>query len=95
VRPSVGPAVSIGSRTPSFFYSADVEPVQLTVVANEIEAEVVCGLLRENGIRCAWVKGNVASAISAASGGFAIDGPTEILVDPDDLDAANEVLARR
>jgi hypothetical protein len=72
-----------------------VEPVRLTIVSNEIEAEVLCGLLRENGIRCNYTKSNMAAAISAASGGFSMDGPTEVFVGPDDLEAAKKVLEQR
>jgi putative signal transducing protein len=68
-----------------------VSAVRLTVVGNEMEAEVVCGLLRSNGIPCFQRKSDRAGAISA-SGGFSMAGPTEILVDEADLDAARKLL---
>jgi hypothetical protein len=69
-----------------------VEPVTLTVVGNEFEAEVLCGMLRVHGIRCSYRKTNSAAAISAFSGGGLTAGPTEVLVAQDDLDAARELL---
>jgi Putative prokaryotic signal transducing protein len=64
----------------------------LTVVADEMEAEALCGLLRANGIRCTYRKTNVAAAASA-DGGRSIFGPTEVLVADDDLAAARNLLA--
>ena len=69
--------------------------VKLTVVHDELEAEALCGLLRANGIACFYRKTNVAGAIGAESGGFAIAGPTEVLVSEHDLDAAQELLRGR
>jgi hypothetical protein len=71
-----------------------MEPVVVTVVADEMEAEVVCGLLRENGIECAYARDNAASGAPGITGGFAIPGPTEIFVAEGDLEAAKEILAR-
>jgi Putative prokaryotic signal transducing protein len=76
-------------------YKAAVAGVHLTVVTDEMQAEVVCGLLRQNGIACSYRKTDSAGAISAYGGGYAIAGPTEILVDEDNLEAAQQVLARR
>ncbi len=69
-----------------------MDPVKLTVVSNEMEAEIVCGLLRENGIQCAMRKSDRAGAFSALSGGFAVDGAIEIVVHEQDLAAARELL---
>ena len=69
-----------------------VDPVRLTLVANEIEAEILCGALRANGIECMYRKSDPAAAISALSGGFAIGGPTEVLVHQEDLEAARKLL---
>jgi hypothetical protein len=71
-----------------------MEPVVVTVVADEMEAEVVCGLLRENGIECAYARDNAAAGAPGITGGFAIAGPTEIFVAEGDLEAAKEILAR-
>ena len=66
--------------------------VHLTVVANEIEAEVVCGLLRANGIECAYRTTNLAAGLADGSSSQA--GPREILVDEQSFDAAQELLAQ-
>ena len=74
-------------------YNSDVmSVVTLTVVGDEMEAEAVCGLLRTNGIKCAYRRSNRSAAVGTYGGGFAIAGPTEVLVDQDDLEAAREVL---
>ena len=65
----------------------------LTVVGDEMEAEVLCGLLRANGIRCAYRKSNRAAAIAGASG-WSIAGPTDVLVGEDDLAAAQALLRK-
>ena len=75
-------------------YKASVAGVHLTVVPDEMQAEVVCGLLRENGIACSYRKTDPAAAVGTYGGGYAIAGPTEILVAEDDLEAAGRVLAR-
>ena len=64
--------------------------VTLTIVHDEMEADVVCGMLRANAIECAHRKTNVAGAWSV---GFASGGPIEILVDEHDLAAARELLS--
>jgi hypothetical protein len=71
-----------------------MDAVKLTVVGDEMEAEMLCGLLRSNGVECSYRKTDTAAAISAESGGFAIAGPTEILVHAHDLDAARRLLER-
>jgi hypothetical protein len=70
----------------------DPAPVRLTVVANEPEAELVCGLLRQSGIRCMHRITDLAFGSGGelpASGA----GPREVLVRPDDLATATELLA--
>jgi hypothetical protein len=69
-------------------------PTTLTVVGDEMEAEVLCGLLRANGIRCAYRKSNTAAAISALAAGGPIAGPTEVLVAEADLAAAQALLRK-
>jgi len=71
-----------------------VAAVRLTVVPDEMQAEVLCGRLRASGIECGYRKTDSAAAISAAGGGFAIAGPTEVLVDERDLERAKRLLAR-
>jgi hypothetical protein len=65
---------------------------RLTVVANDVEAEFVCGLMRSNGMSCWYRKTNVGAAIGAESGGFAVAGPTEVLVADSDLAAARKLV---
>lgn len=66
------------------------EVVVVTVVSGEQEAELVCGLLRSAGIKCGY---RDTEAIGSSMEDFINSGPREILVHPDDLDAAKEVLA--
>src|SRR3954471_15134941 len=66
----------------------EMAAVRLTVVRDDMEAEALCGLLRTNGIACFHRKSDVAGAIFAESGGFTIAGPTEVLVNKLDVDAA-------
>jgi Putative prokaryotic signal transducing protein len=71
-----------------------MDAVKLTLVRNEMEAEMLCGLLRTHGIACSYRKTDVAGAIGAESGGFAIAGQTEVLVHQHDLDVARKLLPR-
>jgi hypothetical protein len=70
------------------------ELARLTVVRNAIEAEIVCGLLREEEIRCFERITNVgygAGGEVPTSGG----GAREVVVRSEDLERAREVLADR
>lgn len=67
--------------------------VTLTVVGDEMEAEAVCGLLRTNGIKCAYRRSNMSAGAGTYGGGFAIAGPTEVLVDEADVAAARKLLS--
>ena len=67
-------------------------PVRLTIVGNEVEAELVCGLLRAEGLRCTSRITDIAFGQGgelALSGG----GPREVLVRPEDHRRATELLA--
>jgi hypothetical protein len=66
------------------------EPVVVTVVSGESEAEVVCGLLRSEGIECAY---RDTDAIDSSLEDFIAAGSREILVHEKDLEAAKELLA--
>jgi hypothetical protein len=66
------------------------EGVPVTTVSDEIEAEVVCGLLRSAGIECGH---RVTEATDSALEGIASDGPREILVRESELETARAVLA--
>lgn len=68
---------------------ADV--ARLTVVPNELAAELVCSFLRAEGIRCAHRITDIGAG--AWDGVPSAAGPREVLVDPADVEAAREVLA--
>lgn len=66
------------------------DPVVLTVVSGESEAEVLCGLLRSEGIECAY---RDTQQIDTSLEDFMAAGAREILVRATDLEAAKELLA--
>jgi len=68
------------------------EGVVLTVVADEGEADIVCGLLESAGIDCAF---RDTEAIDSPLEDFTAAGPREILVRETDLAAARELIADR
>lgn len=70
-----------------------MEMVTLTVVPNELEAEQLGGLLRTNGIECAFRPSNMSAGAGTFGGGVGMAGPTEILVRESDLGAARELLS--
>jgi hypothetical protein len=65
------------------------EVVYLTLVPNEYEAELLCALLRTEGITCAHRPTNFGvGSMDGMPGG----GPREIVVQEDDLARAHEIL---
>ena len=66
------------------------DAVVVKVVANEAEADIVCGLLRSNGIECGHRE---TDAIDSVLEDFTPAGPREIIVRPADLEAARAVVA--
>lgn len=68
------------------------DPVRLIAVADEIEAEMVCDLLRSAGVECGH---RVTEARDSPLHGVASDGPQEVIVHRADLDAARAVLAEK
>ncbi len=66
------------------------EGVRLTIVPGEMEADVVCGLLRSAGIEAGH---RVTEETDSVLEGIASDGPREILVHESDLEAARAQLA--
>jgi hypothetical protein len=62
-------------------------PVHLTAVASQTEADMICSLLRANGIKCGDRAADVAIQGIGGSGGW-----REILVSEDQLEAARELL---
>ena len=67
----------------------DEDAVVLKVVADETEAELVCGLLRSAGFECGY---RDTEAIDSQLEDFIAAGPREILVHQADLEAARELL---
>jgi hypothetical protein len=65
------------------------EGVVLTVVKDEIEADVLCGLLLSNGIDCGHRE---TDAIDSTLEDFTPSGPHEIVVHPRDLEDARALL---
>ena len=66
------------------------EEVVLTVVSDEPEAEILCGLLQANGIDCAY---RDTEAIDSPYEDFIAAGAREILVHPADLEDAKQLIA--
>jgi hypothetical protein len=67
-----------------------VAVVTLTVVPNDLEAEMLCGELRANGIECMHEKTNPAAAVGQYGVGQA--GPSAVLVEESQLEAARKFL---
>jgi Putative prokaryotic signal transducing protein len=68
---------------------ADEEVVVVTVVSGVPEAEIVCGLLRSAGIKCAY---RDTEEIDTPLEDFGAAGPQEILVAAADLEDAKSLL---
>jgi hypothetical protein len=68
------------------------ELVVVEVVATEGEAELLCSLLQNEGIRCTY---RVTNYGAGAGDGLAVGGPQEVIVRSEDLGAAREILAKR
>ncbi len=62
----------------------------LTVVPNQLEAEMLCGELRANGIECTFEVTNPAAAVGQFGVGQA--GPSAVLVEEERLDEARKLL---
>jgi hypothetical protein len=63
--------------------------VRLTTTENEIEAEILCGMLRAEGIQCVQQPTNYSADQSMGGG---LGGWREVLVDEADLDRARKLL---
>jgi hypothetical protein len=63
--------------------------VRLTVVGDEAEAAIICGLLRTEGIVCEERRTDRGAGAWEATGS---GGPREILVTPSDLERARKLL---
>jgi hypothetical protein len=66
-------------------------PTRLTIVPNEVDADLLCSFLRTQGIRCNHRVTNIGAG--GWDGVPNAGGPREILVDPDELERAREALA--
>ena len=69
--------------------------VMLTTVANELEAEMLCGELRANGILCSQRDASIAGALYGDAVAGTVLGqasPTEVLVDEQQLEEARKLL---
>ena len=69
--------------------------VTLTVVDNELEAQMICGLLETNGIHCEFRNSSVGAAQYGSEVAGVIFGQgstTEVLVDEGQLDEARKLL---
>ena len=62
---------------------------RLTVVRDALEAETICGLLRTEGIACDHRQTDAGAGAWDATGD---GGPREVLVAPDDLERAQELI---
>jgi hypothetical protein len=67
-----------------------VATARLTVVGNEIEADLACSFLRSEGIECYAKRTDLSAGMGDASSTIA--GPFEIWVGEDDLERAKELL---
>jgi Putative prokaryotic signal transducing protein len=65
--------------------------VVIAVVRDEMEADMVCGMLAANGIRGWYQKTNVGAAIW--TGTMATIGPIQVLVNDRDGEEARRLLA--
>jgi Putative prokaryotic signal transducing protein len=65
------------------------DTVVLTIVPGETEAELLCGLLRANGIECGY---RDTDAIDSQIEDFIAAGPREVLVREADLETARALL---
>ena len=63
----------------------------VTTVADELEADMVAGLLRAEGIESFFKRTDMSAGISG--GGVGMGGPIEIWVDEGDLERAGELAA--
>ena len=66
--------------------------VRLKIVSSEVEAEIVRGLLEDEGIRSMYRPTDVAAA---SFDGWSPGGAREILVAPADLERARELVGEK
>jgi Putative prokaryotic signal transducing protein len=69
-----------------------MDTTRLTIVSEELEAEMLCQLLREDGIHCGHRRTDVAAGAWQIFP--TVGGPREVFVRETDLEAAQDVLRR-
>lgn len=67
-----------------------MDTVVVTVVSTEVEAEMLCSLLRSAGIDCMR---RLTNRGAGASDGVSSGGPQEVIVRAEDVETAREVLS--
>jgi sugar/nucleoside kinase (ribokinase family) len=68
-----------------------VPAATLTIVSNDLEAEMLCGELRANGIDCWYEKTDAGGALAMYTT-TSQAGPTTVLVDATQLEQARKFL---
>jgi Putative prokaryotic signal transducing protein len=71
---------------------SDPSGTLLTTVGSRAEAEMLCGTLRANGIKCGYVLGNIAGAITMGTSGASNVGPVDVFVEDEKLEEARKLL---
>jgi hypothetical protein len=71
---------------------SDPSGTLLTTVAGRTEAEILCGTLRANGIKCGYALSNIAGAITMGTGGASNVGPVDVFVEDERLEDARKLL---
>jgi hypothetical protein len=64
----------------------------LTTVGNRTEAEILCGTLRANAIKCGYALSDIAGATAMVSGGASNLGPVDVFVEEGKLEEARQLL---
>jgi hypothetical protein len=64
----------------------------LTTVGSSAEAEILCGELRANGIKCGYALSDVAGGMAMVTEGSPNVGPVDVFVEDDKLDEARQLL---
>ena len=69
-----------------------MDEASLTVVASGLDAEMLCGRLRLEGIRCYFRSTNLGAALADGTEGGLLLAPVEVIVDVAKLERARELL---
>jgi hypothetical protein len=69
-----------------------MDEASLTVVQSGLDAEMLCGRLRLEGIHCYHRLTDVAAGAGGPEMGGLLSGPTEVIVDAAKLERARELL---